>query len=177
MISITTAECYGTKYCYDNPKKPSAMPKSAQPSLSIKKNILFFALINLAVYVALFFIFRAIGLLHLSGLRMLNYITLGFVCCYQIDRWVKKGGVHESFLQAFLIAFVTGSVSFVFFAAFIFIYSLTDPYFMSLYFNNSDGTIKMAPFIIIFFEGSAGSIIVGLVAAMYSEKYKDKTRL
>ena len=84
-----------------------------QFSLSkMKKSIFFFACINFVVYVLLFFLFRLLGLLHVSGLRMLNYITLTFISCYQIHRWIKKGGGYVPFLQAYSAALITGTLSF-----------------------------------------------------------------
>jgi len=145
---------------------------SAYPDM--KKNILVFSIINFVIYVLLFILFRSLNLLHLSGLRMLNYVTLGIVSCYQIDRWTKRGGPYLPFLKAFLRASITGTISFIFFAIFIFIYAKTDPYFTSLYFDDSHTTNKFIPFIIIFFEGSAGSVIVGLIVGIYSEKYTAK---
>jgi len=151
------------------------MLKSAQSSLlKMKKSIVVFAFLNFAVYIVLFFTFRAFGLLHFSGLRMLNYITLGVICCYQVSHWVKQGGGYIPFLESFCTAFFTGTLSYVLFAIFIFLYSLGDPYFAKLYFNEPDGTLKLVPFIIIFFEGSAGSLIIGLITMMYSEQYKEK---
>jgi len=150
------------------------MLKSVQSSFSkMKKSIAVFALINFVVYVLLFFIFRAFGLLHLSGLRMLNFVTLGLICCYQVSHWVKQGGGYLPFLESFVTGFITGTFSFVLFAIFIFLYSLSDPYFAKLYFNEPDGTLKIVPSIILFFEGSGGSLIIGLITMMYSEQYKE----
>ncbi|MES2513146.1 MAG: hypothetical protein V4580_03345 [Bacteroidota bacterium] len=146
------------------------MKATERSLLDMKQNILVFALANLGVYLLIFFIMRALGLLHISGLRMVNYIPLTFLCCYQVKHMALKTKEYLPFLQAFLLAIITGTASFVFFAVFIFIYSKLDPYFASLYFSDPNGSLRLTPFIVLFFEGSAGSIIVGLIVAMYSDK-------
>jgi len=119
-------------------------------------------------------LFRSLNVLDQSGLRMINYITLGIICCYQVNWWAKKGGSQSPFLQSFGMAFFTGTLSFLFFAVFIYIYSMTDPYFAEFYFSGDSGTMNMIPFILIFFKGSSSSIIIGLITMMYSEKFKDE---
>jgi hypothetical protein len=146
------------------------MKATTRTLLDMKQNIAVFALANFAVYLLLFFIFRAAGLLHVSGLRMVNYIPLTLLCCYQVKRMAVKTNEYMPFLQAFLLAIITGTISFIFFAVFIFIFSKLDPYFASLYFDDPNGTLRLTPFIVLFFEGSAGSIIVGMIVAMYSDK-------
>jgi hypothetical protein len=151
------------------------MKQTEYSLFDMKQNIIVFSLANFVIYLLLFFIFRAAGLLHVSGLRMLNYIPLTLMCCYQIRRIVININEFLPFLQAFILAIVTGTASFIAFAIFIFVYSKLDPYFAGLYFNDPNGTLRLTPFIVLFFEGSAGSIIVGLISAMYSEKFADKT--
>jgi hypothetical protein len=149
------------------------MKQTEYSLFDMKQSVILFALANFVIYLVLFFIFRTLGLLHMSGLRMLNYVPLTLMCCYQIKRIVRQRNEFLPFLQAFILAIVTGTGSFIAFAIFIFIYSKLDPYFSGLYFSDPNGAVRLTPFIVLFFEGSAGSIIVGLVAAMYSEKFAD----
>ena len=62
--------------------------------------------------------------------------------------------------------------SFFLFAGFIFAYSLFDPYVTKLYFNTY-GELHLWSALIIFFEGVAGSMIIGMIAMMYSDRYED----
>ena len=103
---------------------------------------------------------------------MLNYVSLFFISLYQIDRWIKQIGTYIPSLQAFTAIFFTGSLSFLLFSGFIFIYSLFDPYLTESYFNTY-GKLHSWSALLIFFEGVAGSIIIALVAMMYSDRYED----
>ena len=78
------------------------------------------------------------------------------------------------FLQVLTITFFTGTVSFFLFSIFIFGYSFFDPYLNSLFIMDTEGMPRIAPPMLVFFEGSGVSIIVGLITMIYSEKFSDK---
>ncbi len=137
-----------------------------------KKNIIFFGILNCIVYIILFMAFKWLDLLHFSGLRMLNYVTFFILSLYQIRRWTKQAGGYIPSFQAFTAIFFTGALSFMLLAGFIFAYSLYDHYITELYFNTY-GKLSSISSALIFFEGLAGSLIVALVAMMYSDRYKD----
>ena len=137
-----------------------------------KKKIIAFGVLNCAVYIILFMCFMWFNLLHFTGLRMLNYVSLFLISLYQINRWVKQIGTYIPSLYAFCTIFFTGACSFFLFAGFIFAYSLFDPYVTKLYFNTY-GELHLWSALIIFFEGVAGSMIIGMIAMMYSDRYED----
>ena len=137
-----------------------------------KKKIFLFGILNCVVYIILFMTFRCFNLLQFTGLRMLNYVTLFSISLYQINRWVKQIGTYIPSLQAFSTIFFTGGLSFMLFAGFIFAYSLFDPYVTELYFNTY-GKLQSWSALLIFFEGVGGSIIIAMVAMMYSDRYID----
>jgi hypothetical protein len=58
------------------------------------------------------------------------------------------------------------------FAGFIFAFSLSDPYLTESYFNTY-GKLHSWSALLIFFEGVGGSIIIAMVAMMYSDRYED----
>jgi hypothetical protein len=87
-----------------------------------------------------------------------------------------KYGTNIRFLQAFGLTFFTGTLSFFLFAAFILIWSQFDPYFFSLYFENSDTRLNIVPFILVFFEGSATCIIIGLLMMMYVDRFRNREK-
>ncbi len=137
-----------------------------------KKKIVVFGLLNCGVYIILFMSFKYFNLLHFSGLRMLNYITLFLISLYEINRWVKQIGTYIPSLYAFSTIFFTGALSFFFFTGFIFTYSLFNADVTELYFDTY-GKINSSSSVLIFFEGLAGSMIVALIAMMYSDRYED----
>jgi len=140
--------------------------------LKTKHKIIVFGVLNCAVYIILFMFLRCFNLMHFSGLRMLNYVSLFLISLYQINRWVKQIGTYIPSLQAFSAIFFTGSLSFLLFSGFIFIYSLFDPYLTESYFNTY-GELHSWSALLIFFEGVAGSVIIAMVAMMYSDRYED----
>ena len=149
------------------------MTETIKPSVSFsKKKIFIYGILNCVVYIILFMSFRCFNLLHFSGLRMLNYVTLFLLSLYQINRWVKQIGTYIPSLQAFSAIFFTGAWSFMLFAGFIFAFSLSDPYLTESYFNTY-GKLHSWSALLIFFEGVGGSIIIALVAMMYSDRYED----
>ena len=137
-----------------------------------KRKIFIYGILNCVVYIILFMVFRCSNLMHFSGLRMLNYVSLFLISLYQINRWVKQIGTYIPSLQAFSAIFFTGSWSFMLFGGFIFAYSLFDPYLTESYFNTY-GKLHSWSALLIFFEGVAGSVIIAMVAMMYSDRYED----
>ena len=141
--------------------------------LKIKKNILFFAALNFAVYVILFLGFKYFNLLNITGLRMVNYITLTLISLYQIHAITKSKNGYIPFLKSYIITFVTGTLSFMFFSIYIFIYSWLDPLLYELFIMDANGESKIISAMLIFFEGSGGTIIISLIAMFYSGRYQD----
>ncbi len=140
--------------------------------LKTKKKIVVFGILNCTVYIILFMSFRCFNLLQYSGLRMLNYVSFFLISLYQINRWVKQIGTYIPSLYAFCAIFFTGALSFMLFAGFIFAYALFDPYVTELYFNTY-GKLNSLSSVLIFFEGLGGSMIIAMIAMMYSDRYED----
>jgi len=138
-----------------------------------KQQIFIYGILNFALYVILFLILRWFNLLHFSGLRLLNYVTLFFISIYQIKHWIKETGGYIPSLQAFAVVFLTGTWSFVLLGAGVYAYSFLDPYITELYFNTYGKLNASISSFLIFFEGSSGSLIVGLVTMMYASRYQD----
>ena len=143
--------------------------------LKIRKNIFFFGLINCAAYMILSF--KLFNMRQMSGMSiLLNNVILCCISFYQIKRWVEKTGTALSFLRAFSLVAFTGIWSFLLFGIFLIVYSNIDPVFIQLYITNTYETIRFTPIILIVFEGAAGSVIVGLIAMMYSDRYADNEK-
>jgi len=116
---------------------------------------------------------RLLNILHVYGVEMINYVVLCIICFYQTrERSVRQG--YVSFLATFGISFFTGVISFFVFALFVYRYSRIDPYLNQIYLHIPRNHQELTPFIFMFFEGSAASIIVSLIVALYAEKLKGK---
>jgi hypothetical protein len=138
-----------------------------------RKNSIVYGLLSAGIYVILFFFMRLLNILHIYGVEMINYVVLCIICFYQTKkRSVKQG--YISFLATFGISFFTGVISFFTFALFVYIYCRIDPYLNQTYLHIPRNRQELTPFIFIFFEGSAASIIVSLIVALYAEKLKGK---
>src|SRR5688572_20244900 len=103
------------------------MLTAAKISLTKMRNsILGYGLIACFLYVVFLLLMKIFNLLHITELRMINYVILCFVCLYQIKKWVSETESFVPFLQVFCTAFFTGVCSFIFFSLFLFIYTRFD---------------------------------------------------
>lgn len=125
------------------------------------------------LYIAFLLLMKLINLMHVTELRMVNYVLLCLICIYQIKRWVNKTGSYIPFLQVFFTAFFTGLFSFVFFCVFLLVYTKFDTELNELFVQNAPATFRFLPSIVIFFEGSAASIIVALINLQYFRRYEE----
>ena len=150
------------------------MLKAAKTSVTtMKRSIVRFAILNAAIFILLALAFKCLNLLHIWGLNMINYVILTFISLWQVHRWIKQSHGYIPFLEVFFTVIFTGALAFVFFGIFIFLYSLYDPYLASLYITHSDSAGKLIAPILLFFEGSGGSIIVAMIAAFYAARFED----
>jgi hypothetical protein len=139
-----------------------------------QKNVFLFGGLNCIAYVIAILLLRFLHLKNMSGLIVpLNVVILCLISFYQIKRLVRKSGVPLKFLRAFSLVFFTGVWSFVFFGAFILLYSSLDPGVIPLFKANMDDKSIFTPAIVIVTEGIGGSIIVALIGMMYSDRYAD----
>lgn len=139
-----------------------------------RKTILLFSAINLAFFIGFMMLVKYTGLLHVTGLRTVNYLFLTVFSLIHVKRLIKIYNGYIPFLQVIGLTFLTGTISFCLFSIFIFLYSFVDPYLNSLYIMDTEGMSSLVPPLLVFFEGSGVSIIVGLIAMIYSEKFSDK---
>ncbi|MBL7933295.1 MAG: hypothetical protein JNL60_15420 [Bacteroidia bacterium] len=145
-----------------------------------KRNIILFALINCACYVVFMLIVKYTNLLHVAGMRTINYAILAILSIVQVKSLAKQE-IHFPFLEVFSVTIVTGTISFFLFSIFLFFYSFFDPYLNNLYIMDIEYTPRLAPPLLMFFEGSGISVIIGLITMEYAgwqrekgiEKFKD----
>jgi hypothetical protein len=150
------------------------MLKAAKMSVAtMKKSIFSFAIINAVIFIIFALSFKYLNLLHVWGLSMINYLSLTLISLYQVNRWIKMGKGYVPFLQAFFTILFTGACSFIIFGAFVLIYTLFDPYLPKLFITHAESTGKLVAPILLFFEGTGGSVIVALIASFYAARYED----
>lgn len=150
------------------------MLKAAKISFkSARKSIFLFALVNCIIYITLALVFKYTNLLHVWGLRMSNYAVLIFVCILQVRHWTKARGGYVPFLEAFFTALFTGALASLMFGVFILIYSLFDPYLAGMYIADPGLQSLLIPPIILIFEGTGASIIVGLIVMLYASRFEE----
>jgi hypothetical protein len=139
-----------------------------------QKNVLFFAVINSLVYAFVLVILRFLNLRNVSGLIVpLDNIILCLISFYQIKKLVHHSGIPLKFLRSFSLVFFTGVFSFIFFGAFILVYSWLDPGIIPLFRTNTYDKSLLTPAIVTVAEGIGGSIIVALIGMMYADRYAD----
>lgn len=151
------------------------MLNAAKISLTKMRNsIITYAALACVLYIAFLVFMKLINLMHVTELRMMNYVILCLVCLYQIKKWISKTGSYVPFLQVFCTAFFTGILSFLFFSIFLFVYARFDTQLNELFAQNTPESFRLMPTAIILFEGSAVSIITALINLQYFRRYEEE---
>jgi hypothetical protein len=118
-------------------------------------------------------VMKLAGFLEITELRMVNYVILCLVCMYEIRKWVRDRETYVPFLQVFGTSFFTGLWSFFLFSVFLFVYAKFDPQLTELFAQQPLVVFSNFPSILIFFEGSAVSIIVALINLQYFRRFEE----
>lgn len=155
-------------------KRYPVMLEPARISLpKVRKSIIVWGALSCLAYIVFLFIMKAAGLLHITGLRMVNYVLLFFVCFIGIKRWVTRSEHYVPFLTVFTTALLTGAVSFVLFSIFLSLYSQFDTELNSLFRENAPETLRGIPAAVVLFEGVAVSIITAFINMQYFRRYEE----
>ncbi len=126
------------------------------------------------LYIIFLLSMKMAGLLYITELRIFNYVMLGLVCFYQIKKWIRKD-TYVPFLRVFSTVLLTGLLSFFLFSIFTFFYSKADKE-MSQLFQAAVPASLTIPHIVVFFEGTAASIIAGFIAMQYFRRFEEGPR-
>jgi len=147
---------------------------SDEISLSrMKTSVLVYGSVACLFYVVFILAMKLVGLIHVTELRMVNYLVLFFVGFAQIKRMIKVSGTYVPFLGVFGTVLFTGLWSFFLFSIFLFIYGKFDYQLNELFLERAGNVFKSVPSIIIFFEGSAVSIIIAFINMQYFRRYEE----
>ncbi|MBA3665721.1 MAG: hypothetical protein H0W61_16180 [Bacteroidetes bacterium] len=143
------------------------------PIGKVAKFVLIHGGISCAFYIVFMLLMKLVGLLEVTELRMVNYVILCLVCLYEIRKWVKRRESYVPFLQVFCTAFFTGLWSFFLFSVFLFVYAKFDHQLNTLFAQQPMVLFNNVPSVMIFFEGSAVSIIVALINLQYFRRFEE----
>src|ERR1041385_8692447 len=97
------------------------------PLSKVRNSILKFAAISCLFYIVFLLLMQSFNLLHVTGLRIVNYVFLFAVCFFGIKRWVNQSEHYVPFLTVFTTVLFAGTLSYVFFCIFLLIYSSFSP--------------------------------------------------
>ena len=139
-----------------------------------------YALYAFIAYVVYFLVMRLIGLATVVELRFLNYLFLIVFAYYALLKAEAIKQWRLKFLQAVIVTFLTGAASFMYFAVFLFFYSLIDPIVLDTFFELFPGAAASfgrysAPFLIAS-EGISISSIIALGLAPFFQMQSDRKR-
>jgi hypothetical protein len=142
----------------------------------VRSSILSHGIFLAAFYIVFFLIMKFFNLVYITELRVVNYIVLFLTAFYQLKKLVDKGKNYVPYLRGFGAIFFTGILSSLLFSIFLFVYGKFDPDIDKFFWENIPlGPVYSLPipYITIFFEGSAISIIAALTVMQYFRKYEE----
>jgi hypothetical protein len=143
------------------------------PVTKVRNSVIAWAGICCAFYIVFLLLMQALNLMHITGLRVVNYAALFVVCFAGIRRWVYRSGHFVPFLTVFMTALATGVLSFVFFCIFLLIYSGFNSDLNDLFNTHAPDALRAIPSVIILFEGAAVSIVVAFINMQYFRRFEE----
>ncbi|HEY1040845.1 MAG TPA: hypothetical protein VGF30_15625 [Bacteroidia bacterium] len=138
-----------------------------------RNSILAYGFVASLLYAVFLLTMKMVNLMHVTELRMVNYVILFFVCMIQIKRWITKTGAYVPFLKVFTMSFFTGIFSFLVFNLFLYIYTQFDVELNKLFIETVAKPFQFQPTVVIMLEGSAISIIVAFINMQFFRRYEE----
>jgi hypothetical protein len=130
-------------------------------------------------FIVYFIAMRLIGMATVVELRFLNYIFVIVAAFYAARKAESIKNWRLKYLQAFIVVFLTGTFSFLFFSVFMLIYSVFDPIILNTFAEMFTGASSLgrfsAPFLIAS-EGISISSIIGLGMGFFVQEYSGHMR-
>jgi hypothetical protein len=142
-------------------------------TVKVRNSILMWAGISAAIYIVFLLIMKFTGLLHITGLRTVNYLVLFLVCFMGIKRWVTQTEHFVPFLTVFITTLFTGLLSFALFCIFLIFYSQFDTNLTNLFREHAPETLRSVPSAVIVFEGAAVSLVIAFINMQYFRRYEE----
>lgn len=150
--------------------KPAHIPDS-----KIRTGIFVVGTICGLSYIGFFLLMSALGLMHVTELRVFNYVVLVGATFLMIRKWIAESHHYIPFLKVVSAAFFTGLWSFILLAAFMYVYSLYNRELYELFQLKTGGSFNSWPQFVVLFEGAGASIVTAFFMMQYFRRYEDGT--
>jgi len=124
-------------------------------------------------YIGFFLLMKVFGLMHVTELRVFNYVVLVGATFLMIRKWIAETHHYIPFLRVVAATFFTGLWSFVLLSVFLLLYSLYDVELNNLFLLKTRGTFDSWPQFVVLFEGAGASIVTAFFMMQYFRKYED----
>jgi hypothetical protein len=124
-------------------------------------------------YIVFFLIMKALNLVHITELRVFNYVVLVAATFFMLRKWVMESHHYIPFLKVVGAAFFTGLWSFILFSVFLIIYTHFDYELYNLFLLKTHGTFDTWPEFVVLFEGAGASIVTAFFMMQYFRRYED----
>lgn len=124
-------------------------------------------------YIGFFLLMSALGLMHVTELRVFNYIVLVGATFLMLRKWIAETHHYIPFLKVVATAFFTGLWSFILLAAFMYVYSFYNRELYDLFILKTAGTFNSWPQFVVLFEGAGASIVTAFFMMQYFRRYED----
>jgi hypothetical protein len=124
-------------------------------------------------YIGFFLLMKAFGLMHVTELRVFNYIVLVGATFLMLRKWIMESHHYIPFLKVVSTSFFTGLWSFILLSVFMIVYSYYDRELYDLFVLKTAGTFDSWPQFIVLFEGAGASIVTAFFMMQYFRRYED----
>jgi hypothetical protein len=148
--------------------KPARIPDS-----KIRTGIFVVGTVCGLSYIGFFLLMSALGLMHVTELRVFNYIVLVGATFLMLRKWIADTHHYIPFLKVVSTAFFTGLWSFIILSVFMYIYSIYNRELYDLFILKTAGTFDSWPQFVVLFEGAGASIVTAFFMMQYFRRYED----
>lgn len=143
------------------------------PDYKVKRGIFVVGTLCGLSYIGFFLLMSAFGLMHVTELRVFNYIVLVGATFLMLRKWVRDSHHYIPFLKVVGATFFTGLWSFVVLSIFLIIYSKYNQELYDLFLLKTRGTLDTWPQFVVLFEGAGASIVTAFLMMQYFRRYED----
>lgn len=141
--------------------------------ITVEKTAEKFGLLTALGLVALFFIMKFLGVVHIVELRALNFFVLATGVVMALRSFSREKHQSFSYLKGLGLGVLTAIIASVSFALFVFIYTnFLDPAFMQSIIDNEPFGLYLNPYIAavaVAVEGIASGLILSFIAMNYMD--------
>jgi hypothetical protein len=141
--------------------------------ITIEKTAEKYGLLTAVGLIALFFIMKVLGIVHIIELRVLNFFVLAAGVVMALRYFSSTKPASFTYLKGLGLGVLTGIVASVIFGLFVFVYTnFIDPAFMQSMVENEPFGQYLNPYIAavaVAVEGIASGLILSFIAMNYME--------